>query len=100
MVIKIDEYLIEQEETYPVYWNVYRLGTIQDTESPNYGKEKKTNIVYGVTLPAAVHQIIQDRAFQHDVIVSLEQYVELYKKSVTKLTTEINEQLKTSTHKL
>ena len=100
MTIKIKEYLIEQEDTYPVYWNVYKLGTVKDDKSPNFGKETKTAIVYGVTLPAAIHQIIQDKAWQQDVVVSLKEYVELYQKSVNKLTQEVNEQLKTAANKL
>ena len=96
MTIKIDEYLIEQEQNYPVYWNLYKISTVKDEKSQNFGQETQKIIVYGVTLPSAVHHIIQERAADYELVVSLQKYVELYEKSVNKLTEKINEQLKTS----
>jgi hypothetical protein len=100
MTIKIEEYLIEQEQTYPVYWNLYKVGIVKDKNSKNFGEETQKAIVYGVTLPSAVHHIIQERAADYELVVSLKNYVELYEKSVKKLITIINEQFNVSGPKL
>ena len=90
MTIKIQNYTIEQDTISPIHFNVSKTAMIVDKESPNFGKDRKDNLAYGLTLPGAVHFIILDKAFTRDQIVSLEEFVKKYEKAVRTLTEKIN----------
>lgn len=90
MNIKIENYLLEQDNISPIHFNVSKTVTVADKESANYGAERKENLAYGLTLPGAVHYIVLDKAFTREQVVSLEQFVTKYEKAVQTLIEKIN----------
>ena len=90
MTINIENYSIEQDNISPIHFNVSKTVLVTDKESPNFGKERKQNLAYGLTLPGAVHYVILDKASTREQVVSLEEFVKKYEKAVQTLTEKIN----------
>ena len=87
MTIKIDEvYSLEQDNISPIHWNVLEKVIVKDEKSKNYGLERMANIAYGLTLPGAIHHVIMKKSADREAVVSLKEWVEIYQKTVNKLT--------------
>ena len=94
MTITIDNYLLEQEPSGILQWNIYRLDTVKKSKNGNNGNVSKTNIAYAVQLPRAIEIVISDSLMDDYREVTLLDYIAEYKHTVHQMTKEVINQLK------
>lgn len=85
MDIKLGNYRISPETNSPTQFNLSIIGSVEDKESKNFGKEKETNLAYGITLAHAVEIIAHRDMMNKEGVTTLIDWVNQYVKLLKSL---------------